>query len=703
MKESTSESFGTPIAAESPFPKDKDWHRQPTASTAAVNKRFIDYQRYLLRLIADWINGLSLKTKWLIYTSLFIISFSVSLGSFFIASGKRNLERELQKWGRSLATNLTYSVYDDLLLEKYVTLRNYLLGLMNYPEIAYAAIIDDNDFLVAIEDPNSQLDSKLIDQSLSGDMGEFTCLTGTNGSRYYHFVKHIQIGDQDNTPDKIIHSTPSDSQHSTHGSARVAGTEPSRANKRLGTIILGISLETMTTKMVTSRNRAILITLAIALVFLTAVFWGVDRITTPIKKLEVSARRAAMGDLTHSVVHHRNDEIGSLAKSFNEMLQEIKRAKDIEKLYATTLEQQVNDRTRKLKKSEEKYRALFEHSGSAVILINEDNRIAMANQRFVELSGYSPQEIENSLSFFSLFPREDQRKIKEYFQLPGDPRTTNQRANFEAILINRLGHQQNINLTLARIPNSKSVLASMSDITALKELQRKLIRSEQLAAIGELSAAIAHEIRNPLGAINTSVGILKDALQLSGEDRELMEIISEETMRLNKIIEDFLQYANPKKLKLKETNINHLLQEILLLFRERLNNGIEQRIHLDAQLPLMLIDPNQIKQVLINIIKNAMEAMPGGGVLTILTRQAKNRSGQDMVEILVKDTGCGIDPYDLKKIFQPFYSTKEKGAGMGLAICERIAQNHGGEIKVESRAGKGALFLLTLPMKLSLT
>ncbi|MDZ7265400.1 MAG: ATP-binding protein, partial [candidate division KSB1 bacterium] len=169
------------------------------------------------------------------------------------------------------------------------------------------------------------------------------------------------------------------------------------------------------------------------------------------------------------------------------------------------------------------------------------------------------------------------------------------------------------------------------------------------------------------------------------------------------IIEDFLQYANPKKLKLKETDVNHLLQEILLLFRERLNSRIEQKVHLDAQLPLILIDPNQIKQVLINIIKNAMEAMPDGGVLTILTRQAKNRSGQDMVEILIKDTGCGIDPFDLKKIFQPFYSTKEKGAGMGLAICERIVQNHGGEIRVESRAGKGAVFLLALPMKLSLS
>lgn len=702
MKESTSESFGIPVAEGSPARKGNNWQRQTPVSNAAVNKKFIDFQRHFFRIITDWINGLSLKTKWLIYTGVFIISFSVSLGSFFIESGKRNLEKELQKWGRSLANNLSYSVYDDLLLEKYVALRNYLLGLMNYPEIAYAAIIDDNDFLVAIEDPNSQLDSKLIDHSLRGEMGDFTCLTGSDGARYYHFVKHIQIGDRNDAPDKIIHSAIAGNE-AVHSPPSDASANPKKANRRLGTVILGISLETMNAKMVTSRNRAVVITLAIALVFLTAVFWGVDRITTPIKKLEAAARQAAMGDLAHSVVHHRNDEIGSLAKSFNEMLQEIKRAKDIEKLYATTLEQQVNDRTRKLKKSEEKYRALFEHSGTAVTLIGENERIAMANQRFVELSGYSREEIEKAVSFLGLFIREDQRRIRAYFQQSAARNASQRMANFDATMINRLGHQRNINLTLARIPNSNNVLASMSDITALKELQQKLIRSEQLAAIGELSAAIAHEIRNPLGAINTSVGILKDALQLSGEDRELMEIISEETMRLNKIIEDFLQYANPKKLKLKETDVNHLLQEILLLFRERLNNGIEQRIHLDEQLPWIVIDPHQIKQVLINIIKNAMEAMPGGGVLTILTRRAKSRAGQDMVEILVKDTGCGIDPFDLKKIFQPFYSTKEKGAGMGLAICERIVQNHGGEIKVESRAGNGALFLLALPMKQSLS
>ncbi|MDZ7263942.1 MAG: hypothetical protein ONB16_05115, partial [candidate division KSB1 bacterium] len=206
MKESTTDSFETPIAASSPFDRGKDWHRQNGAANAAVKKNFVDFQRHLFRIIADWRNGLSLKTKWLIYTCLFIISFSLSLGSFFIESGKRNLEKELQKWGRSLATNLTYSVYDDLLLEKYVTLRNYLLGLMNYPEIAYAAIIDDNDFLVAIEDPNSQLDSKLIDHSLNGQIGDFACLTGTDGARYYHFVKHIQIGERNNTSDKMIHS-----------------------------------------------------------------------------------------------------------------------------------------------------------------------------------------------------------------------------------------------------------------------------------------------------------------------------------------------------------------------------------------------------------------------------------------------------------------------------------------------------------------
>ena len=114
------------------------------------------------------------------------------------------------------------------------------------------------------------------------------------------------------------------------------------------------------------------------------------------------------------------------------------------------------------------------------------------------------------------------------------------------------------------IPGTKKILASLADVTELKELQKRVIRSEQLAAIGELSASIAHEIRNPLGAINTSVGILQKCLNVSGEDKELMRIICEETMRLNKIIEDFLQFAHPKNPNLKETNINRLIKETLL-------------------------------------------------------------------------------------------------------------------------------------------
>jgi signal transduction histidine kinase len=141
---------------------------------------------------------------------------------------------------------------------------------------------------------------------------------------------------------------------------------------------------------------------------------------------------------------------------------------------------------------------------------------------------------------------------------------------------------------------------------------------------------------------------------------------------------------------------------MLLLFRDKIGNGIQKSLQLDHDLPPIVVDPNQMKQVMINIIKNSIEAMPGGGALTIITRETQNRSGRKIVEVIFKDTGCGIDEFDLKKIFQPFYSTKEKGAGMGLAICERIIQNHGGEIKVESQIGKGAQFVVSLPSKVSL-
>ncbi|HJS74752.1 MAG TPA: ATP-binding protein, partial [Vicinamibacteria bacterium] len=237
----------------------------------------------------------------------------------------------------------------------------------------------------------------------------------------------------------------------------------------------------------------------------------------------------------------------------------------------------------------------------------------------------------------------------------------------------------------------------------LKSTQEKLIRSERLAAVGELAAQIAHEIRNPLGAISNSVGVLRRDLDLRGDDRRLLEVVHEEAERLEGIIADFLKFARPRPIHRTPQHLAELLDDLLLLLAQKrpLGRGQGKRKseiviekHYDPELPIASLDAAQTREALWNLLVNAVEAMPGGGVLTV--RVQKSREGD--VEVVVSDTGKGIRPEDREKIFEPFHTTKADGTGLGLAIVQRVVEAHAGEVDVSSEEGLGSSFRLRFPL-----
>jgi signal transduction histidine kinase len=235
----------------------------------------------------------------------------------------------------------------------------------------------------------------------------------------------------------------------------------------------------------------------------------------------------------------------------------------------------------------------------------------------------------------------------------------------------------------------------------LKSTQEKLIRSERLAAVGELAAQIAHEIRNPLGAISNSVGVLRRDLDLRGDDRRLLEVVHEEAERLESIVADFLKFARPRPIHRTPQNLAELLDDLLLLLAQKrpLGQGkrkSEIRIekHYDPELPIASLDAAQTREALWNLLVNAVEAMPGGGVLTV--RVQRSREGD--VEVIVSDTGKGIRPEDRERIFEPFHTTKADGTGLGLAIVQRVVEAHAGEVEVSSEEGRGSSFRLRFPL-----
>jgi len=229
----------------------------------------------------------------------------------------------------------------------------------------------------------------------------------------------------------------------------------------------------------------------------------------------------------------------------------------------------------------------------------------------------------------------------------------------------------------------------------LKKAQEELIQANKYKVIGELAAGIAHEIRNPLGSIQGSLEILRKDYKVEDSKYEFLNILLKEVARLNKVITDFLNYARPALPNLIETDINQLISEtVLILSPQAAKKGVGLKTELDKNLPRIKADPSQLKQAFINLILNSLEAIESTGQILISTLQDKNK-----VTVKFQDTGKGMSEETKGKIFTPFFSTKENGAGLGLGIVERIVQNHKGEIRVESYLGKGTKFTLIFPVK----
>lgn len=248
------------------------------------------------------------------------------------------------------------------------------------------------------------------------------------------------------------------------------------------------------------------------------------------------------------------------------------------------------------------------------------------------------------------------------------------------------------------------------DLTELKAMQEQIARSDRLAAIGQLAAGVAHEIRNPLASISGAIQMLKTAhLDLSDENKALMEIILRESNRLDTILTDFLQYARPKAIRFSKCDLLHevLLPTIGLLKQDPRFAPKDFQIDLDVipNFPKIVCDMQQMHQVFWNLCLNAFQAMDSGGTLSIraavekIEGQELDTSSPIYAAILtIHDTGCGIAAEHLQQIFHPFYTTKKGGTGLGLAIVHSVIENHHGAIKVQSTEQRGTTFELILPL-----
>ncbi|HHT9136889.1 MAG TPA: PAS domain S-box protein [Candidatus Wunengus sp. YC60] len=352
-----------------------------------------------------------------------------------------------------------------------------------------------------------------------------------------------------------------------------------------------------------------------------------------------------------------------------------------------------------IRESEKKYRDLVENAPEMIHEINPERKFINVNKTELNKLGYSLEEMRQ-MTIEDIVPNDYKEEIRRHFKriiVTGS-------SELETVFLAKSGKEINVEINGTALYNNKTgecicTRAFVRDITERKKMEEQVRRSEKLASMGELAAAIAHEIRNPLGAICNSVGILDTHLKLTGQDKDLLEMIVGQSERLDRIIKDFLTFAHPREPYFSLHDIREVIKNTIFLLEQdsRFTDKIEIKETYESILPKVYIDTDLIHQVLWNLFVNSLDAMPDGGQIKIMVRKA-TLFLRDAVEIVISDTGTGIPSHELDKIFEPFYTTKSEGTGLGLPMVQRIIDDHGGTLDIKSGEGKGATFYIKLPV-----
>ncbi len=269
---------------------------------------------------------------------------------------------------------------------------------------------------------------------------------------------------------------------------------------------------------------------------------------------------------------------------------------------------------------------------------------------------------------------------------------------YEMIATARDGSKRNLLISVTPIKGTDKFIIVQRDITEFKNLEKKFYESQRLAAIGQLSAGIAHEVRNPLSSIKMSLQILQRRLNPGGNDLKRFKIAEKEVEHLEKLVSDILIFARPDELDLRVADINSFIEHSLEMAEKEISDkSINVKLELQPGLPHVPFDAPKLGQALLNLYLNAIDAMEPGGMLKVSTRTVENEH-KNTVEIHVEDNGCGISERDLPYLFNPFFTKKSSGTGLGLAQVKKIIDLHQGSIDFISKTGEGTRVVLTLPI-----
>ncbi len=459
--------------------------------------------------------------------------------------------------------------------------------------------------------------------------------------------------------------------------------------EKWGTVRIGLSLASMQAEL--RRTQAVL--LGVGAVALLLALGGVQllvrRVTRPVEALADGARELAAGRVGLQLDIRTGDELEALAAAFNHMSAELaaKQAALVQNLALVDALRRYQD-------------DILRSMDEGLLTVDLDGRVVTINRVGAELLGIPSERIAVRPALDAVLPGGVALIRLIHRGLEEDEVVSHAEVEHEVG-----GRAVPLGVSTAPLRDPLGarlgLLVLFRDLTDLKALEARMRRADRLAALGTMSAGLAHEIKNPLAAIKTFVQLIPRKFDNEAFRDKFNVTVPRELDRVNGIVENLLELARSPRMSFSAVDVNGLVRRVLDLHsRQMEERRVDWDARLDPALPLARADGEYLIRALSNLVVNALEAMPGGGRLVVATAPAAGRTaaGGRAVEIRVADTGAGMDPQTVSQLFNPFFTTKAKGTGLGLALTHKIVEEHGGTISVQSGSGTGTLFVITLPV-----